>query len=99
MTEDLHVFVCGTLKPGAANFDRYCGNKVVSSHRAYIYGELYDLPLSGYPGAIHGNVECMPPVQDIQENTTDRSVVSRCKEKLLSAGARRFCFRCQKFRF
>ncbi|MCY7337570.1 MAG: gamma-glutamylcyclotransferase, partial [Chamaesiphon sp.] len=28
--------------------------KVVSSHRAYIYGELYDLPLSGYPGAIHG---------------------------------------------
>lgn len=54
MTEDLHVFVSGTLKPGAANFDRYCGNKVVSSHRAYIYGELYDLPLSGYPGAIHG---------------------------------------------
>lgn len=54
MTEDLHVFVYGTLKPGAANFDRYCGNKVVNSHRAYIYGELYDLPLSGYPGAIHG---------------------------------------------
>lgn len=54
MTEDLHVFVYGTLKPGAANFDRYCGNKVVNSHRAHIYGELYDLPLSGYPAAIHG---------------------------------------------
>jgi len=54
MTEDLHVFVYGTLKPGAANFDCYCGNKVVNSYRAYIYGELYDLPLSGYPGAIHG---------------------------------------------
>ena len=44
-------------------------------------------------------LECMRPVKDIQENTTDRSVVSRFKEKLLSAGARRFCFRCQKFRF
>jgi len=54
MTEDLDVFIYGTLKLGAANFDRYCGNKVVNSHRADIYGELYDLPRSGYPGAIHG---------------------------------------------
>jgi gamma-glutamylcyclotransferase (GGCT)/AIG2-like uncharacterized protein YtfP len=54
-TEYLHVFAYGTLKPGAANFDRYCGSKVVNSQRAYIYGELYHLPSLGYPGATHGN--------------------------------------------
>jgi gamma-glutamylcyclotransferase (GGCT)/AIG2-like uncharacterized protein YtfP len=48
------VFVYGTLKPGGVNFDRYCGTRVVNSHRAYIDGELYDLPALGYPGAIHG---------------------------------------------
>ena len=55
MNEDLSVFVYGTLKPGAANFDRYCGNRVITSRRAYIEGSLYDLPALGYPGAIHGN--------------------------------------------
>ncbi len=55
MTEDLRVFVYGTLKPGAANFDRYCGKQVLTSHRAYIYGDLYDLPSCGYPAAIHGS--------------------------------------------
>lgn len=54
MQSYLHVFVYGTLKPGAANFDRYCGNKVVTSHSAYIDGDLYHLPRLGYPGAIHG---------------------------------------------
>ncbi|WP_310415639.1 gamma-glutamylcyclotransferase [Chamaesiphon sp. OTE_8_metabat_110] len=55
MNEDLHVFVYGTLKPGEANFDRYCGNRVITSRRAHIEGCLYDLPALGYPGAIHGN--------------------------------------------
>jgi gamma-glutamylcyclotransferase (GGCT)/AIG2-like uncharacterized protein YtfP len=50
----LHIFVYGTLKPGAANFDRYCGSKVITSHRAYIDGELYHFPSLGYPGAIYG---------------------------------------------
>jgi gamma-glutamylcyclotransferase (GGCT)/AIG2-like uncharacterized protein YtfP len=54
MTKNLHVFVYGTLKPGELNFDRYCGEKVVTSDRAYIYGDLYHLPRLGYPGAIHG---------------------------------------------
>jgi gamma-glutamylcyclotransferase (GGCT)/AIG2-like uncharacterized protein YtfP len=54
MSKVFHVFVYGTLKPGAANFDDYCGNKVIASHPAYIYGELYHLPGLGYPGAIHG---------------------------------------------
>ena len=54
MSSDLSIFVYGTLKPGAANFDRYCGSKIITSHRAYIYGELYNFPVLGYPGAIHG---------------------------------------------
>jgi gamma-glutamylcyclotransferase (GGCT)/AIG2-like uncharacterized protein YtfP len=54
MTENIHVFVYGTLKPGGVNFDRYCGTRVVHSYRAYIYGELYDLPTLDYPGVIHG---------------------------------------------
>ncbi len=53
----IHLFVYGTLKPGAANFDRYCGNQVVSSHRAYIDGNLYHLPGLGYPGASCGTGE------------------------------------------
>jgi gamma-glutamylcyclotransferase (GGCT)/AIG2-like uncharacterized protein YtfP len=53
--EALHVFVYGTLKPGEANFEIYCGNRVISSQRAYVYGELYDLPSLGYPGLLHGN--------------------------------------------
>jgi gamma-glutamylcyclotransferase (GGCT)/AIG2-like uncharacterized protein YtfP len=48
------VFVYGTLKPGGTNFNRYCGTEVANIYRAYIYGELYDLPSLGYPGAIHG---------------------------------------------
>jgi gamma-glutamylcyclotransferase (GGCT)/AIG2-like uncharacterized protein YtfP len=54
MTSSLNVFVYGTLKPGATNFDRYCGSKVITSHRAYIDGALYRFPSLGYPGAIHG---------------------------------------------
>jgi gamma-glutamylcyclotransferase (GGCT)/AIG2-like uncharacterized protein YtfP len=54
MNADTHVFVYGTLKPGEANFDRYCRNKVIASHRAYINGDLYHLPACGYPGATHG---------------------------------------------
>ena len=52
--ENLHVFVYGTLKPGGVNFDCYCGDRVIATRRAYIYGELYDLPKLGYPGIIHG---------------------------------------------
>jgi gamma-glutamylcyclotransferase (GGCT)/AIG2-like uncharacterized protein YtfP len=55
MSEYLHVFVYGTLKPGEVNFDRYCGNKVIASRRVYIDGNLYHLPRLGYPGAIHGD--------------------------------------------
>jgi gamma-glutamylcyclotransferase (GGCT)/AIG2-like uncharacterized protein YtfP len=53
--QNCHVFVYGTLKPGESNFDRYCGDRVITSDRAYILGELYHFPSLGYPGTIHGN--------------------------------------------
>jgi gamma-glutamylcyclotransferase (GGCT)/AIG2-like uncharacterized protein YtfP len=55
MDANLQVFVYGTLKPGAANFDRYCGDKVVKIQRGYTQGCLYEFPSLGYPGMIHGS--------------------------------------------
>ena len=54
MDADIHIFVYGTLKPGATNFDRYCGGKVVKIQRGYVEGCLYELPLLGYPGMTNG---------------------------------------------
>jgi gamma-glutamylcyclotransferase (GGCT)/AIG2-like uncharacterized protein YtfP len=48
-----NIFVYGTLKPGKANFDRYCQN-VVEIQAAIAHGTLYDLPL-GYPAMTPGN--------------------------------------------
>lgn len=48
------VFVYGTLKPGEANYQRYCAGKVLSVQRAITYGQLYALPF-GYPAMIAGD--------------------------------------------
>lgn len=50
---NLKVFVYGTLKPGEANYQRYCALKVVETTRAIAYGQLFDLPL-GYPAMTPG---------------------------------------------
>ena len=50
----LKVFVYGTLKPGEANYNRYCGSLVQSQTVAFTKGVLYDLPL-GYPAMTEGN--------------------------------------------
>jgi gamma-glutamylcyclotransferase (GGCT)/AIG2-like uncharacterized protein YtfP len=47
------VFVYGTLKPGEANYDRYCRNQVVAVEAAIARGQLYDLPC-GYPALTPG---------------------------------------------
>ena len=44
----LKVFVYGTLKPGEANYARYCDGYVESQTSAYVRGVLYALP-AGYP--------------------------------------------------
>jgi gamma-glutamylcyclotransferase (GGCT)/AIG2-like uncharacterized protein YtfP len=47
------VFVYGTLKPGKANYDRYCGDRVSQSCSAQVRGKLFELSL-GYPGMTFG---------------------------------------------
>ncbi|MFB6276352.1 MAG: gamma-glutamylcyclotransferase [Halothece sp.] len=52
----MRVFVYGTLKPGEANFERYCGGKVSKVTPAYTFGHLYALPV-GYPAMTTGDTE------------------------------------------
>ena len=50
----VRVFVYGTLKPGEANYPRYCAGKVVDAKPAYVLGKLFALP-QGYPAMIKGD--------------------------------------------
>lgn len=52
--ELIRVFVYGTLKPGEANYQRYCAGKVLETKRAITFGQLYALPF-GYPAMTLGN--------------------------------------------
>ena len=57
MTESknlVKVFVYGTLKPGGANYQRYCAQEVVEVKRAIACGQLFALPF-GYPAMVLGN--------------------------------------------
>lgn len=51
----VNVFVYGTLKPGEANYDRYCANTVLYAKEAIAYGYLFSLPL-GYPAMTIGDL-------------------------------------------
>jgi gamma-glutamylcyclotransferase (GGCT)/AIG2-like uncharacterized protein YtfP len=55
MSDPLRLFVYGTLKPGEANFDRYC-RTAISAQPAWVQGQLYALNL-GYPGLVLGGSE------------------------------------------
>ncbi|MDZ8053292.1 MAG: gamma-glutamylcyclotransferase [Aulosira sp. ZfuVER01] len=50
----VRIFVYGTLKPGEANYKRYCAGKVLDSKRAIALGKLFALPM-GYPAMTLGN--------------------------------------------
>ncbi len=52
--QEFHVFVYGTLKPGEANYARYCSQRVIKTCRAIAFGQLYALPF-GYPGMTAGD--------------------------------------------
>ncbi|MBD2485895.1 MULTISPECIES: gamma-glutamylcyclotransferase family protein [Planktothrix] len=54
MTNLIHVFVYGTLKPGESNYLRYCQGRVIAQRPAVVQGKLYDLSL-GYPGLVAGD--------------------------------------------
>lgn len=49
----VRVFVYGTLKPGEANYQRYCAN-ILEAKRAIAFGQLFTLPM-GYPAMTLGN--------------------------------------------
>ncbi len=49
----MRVFVYGTLKPGQANYARYCGDRILQSLPAQVRGQLFHLSL-GYPGMTSG---------------------------------------------
>ncbi len=51
--EQVRVFVYGTLKPGEANYQKYCAGKVVDSTKALALGELFALPM-GFPAMTPG---------------------------------------------
>ena len=53
MTNLIHVFVYGTLKPGECNYQRYCHGRVITQRPAFAQGKLYALSL-GYPGMVAG---------------------------------------------
>ncbi|MCC5614413.1 gamma-glutamylcyclotransferase [Nostoc sp. CHAB 5836] len=48
------VFVYGTLKPGEANYKKYCAGKVVGVKKAFVQGKLFALPM-GYPAMTLGD--------------------------------------------
>ncbi|MBG1265546.1 gamma-glutamylcyclotransferase family protein [Nostoc sp. WHI] len=50
----VRVFVYGTLKPGEANYKKYCANKVVDVKKAFAQGKLFALPM-GYPAMTLGD--------------------------------------------
>ncbi len=50
----VQVFVYGTLKPGEANYKRYCAGKVVDFKKAFVQGKLFALPM-GYPAITQGD--------------------------------------------
>jgi gamma-glutamylcyclotransferase (GGCT)/AIG2-like uncharacterized protein YtfP len=50
----VRVFVYGTLKPGEANYKKYCAGKVVDVKRAFVRGKLFALPM-GYPAMTLGD--------------------------------------------
>ena len=43
-SETLAVFVYGTLKPGEANYQRFCAGNIITSQIALTPGKLYQIP-------------------------------------------------------
>jgi gamma-glutamylcyclotransferase (GGCT)/AIG2-like uncharacterized protein YtfP len=52
-SQQVRVFVYGTLKPGEANYQKYCVDKVININRAVTLGKLFALPM-GYPAMTLG---------------------------------------------
>lgn len=68
----VNVFVYGTLKPGEANYQRYCAERMIESYPAVAFGRLFELSI-GYPAmttgkrSIQGFVLSFPDSQVLRE--------------------------------
>ncbi|MBR8838188.1 MAG: gamma-glutamylcyclotransferase [Stigonema ocellatum SAG 48.90 = DSM 106950] len=71
----LRVFVYGTLKPGEANYQQYCADKVVDTIKAMAFGELFALPM-GYPAMTLGD----RPVHGYLLSFTDLEILTHLDE-------------------
>jgi gamma-glutamylcyclotransferase (GGCT)/AIG2-like uncharacterized protein YtfP len=73
----LKVFVYGTLKPGERNYQRYCGDRVITQVPAIVPGKLFALPF-GYPALLWernlANLDDdISPTQDFQNQAPDQN--------------------------
>ena len=68
----LTVFVYGTLKPGYANHNRYCRDRLLKIQPAQVQGALFDLPL-GYPGMAKGEQWVQGFILTLKEDGTTLS--------------------------
>lgn len=50
----VNVFVYGTLMPGECNHDFYCRPFLQRATVGYVHGQIYHLPVLGYPGVCEG---------------------------------------------
>jgi gamma-glutamylcyclotransferase (GGCT)/AIG2-like uncharacterized protein YtfP len=75
LAEGVRVFVYGTLKPGEANYQRYCAGGVVNAQRAFTRGKLFALPM-GYPAMTTGNEQ----VQGFLLSFADSGILNKLDE-------------------
>lgn len=83
-SEELRVFVYGTLKPGESNY-YLCENHVIAAKQAIASGKLFHLP-AGYPAMtpgddqVHGYLLCfpdsliLPVLDDLEDYQSTRSM-------------------------
>ncbi len=74
-SDEVRIFVYGTLKPGEVNYKRYCANGVVDSKRAVAFGKLFALPM-GYPAMTTENSQ----VQGYLLSFADLEILSHLDE-------------------
>jgi gamma-glutamylcyclotransferase (GGCT)/AIG2-like uncharacterized protein YtfP len=83
-SQDLQVFVYGTLMPGQSGYQQFCAGRVIQAQRAIAPGQLYDLP-TGYPAMTSGqgwvqgfvlafaNPQILTRLDDYEDYDPDRS--------------------------
>lgn len=72
MSDNINIFVYGTLKPGEFNYQQYCAGEVLEAKKALAFGQLFALPF-GYPAMTEGEY----PVQGFLLSFPDAAILHR----------------------